>query len=132
MTKIHLPKDCGNSPRQTFLKEFNIAFAKGDADYLIAHVSDSIAWHIHGKKTVSGKDAFSQEIKSMKDNVADEMILHGIITHGKQAAAHGELIIGGLTYAFCDVYQFAGAKGTILKEIHSYVMAKKGDGSKVG
>lgn len=35
MTKINIPFDCGNSPKREFIKQFNIAFAKGNADFII-------------------------------------------------------------------------------------------------
>lgn len=122
MTKITIPEDCGNSPRQIFLKKFNTAFAKGDANFIIDHVSDDIIWCIHGDKKLEGKDAFAKEIHSMKEYVADEMIMHNIITHGRTASANGEIRMAGKNYAFCDVYRFTGAKGSIIKEIQSFVI----------
>lgn len=124
-TKITISKDCGNSPRQAFLKEFNTAFAKGDAEFIIDHVSEDIVWYIHGDKQLKGKEAFAQEIESMKTYVADEMILHNTITHGRTASANGEIKMDGKVYAFCDVYRFTGAKGTVLKEIQSFVIETK-------
>ena len=35
MTEINIKADCGNSPRKQFLKELNIAFAKGNPDFII-------------------------------------------------------------------------------------------------
>lgn len=125
MTKITILENCGNSPRQTFLKEFNTAFAKGNAEFIIDHVSDDIVWRIYGDKALKGKETFAKEVHSMKAYVADEMALFEIITHGRAASANGEIKMGDKTYAFCDVYRFTGAKGSTLKEIHSYTIEKK-------
>ena len=63
MTKITVTPDCGNAPRKEFLKDFNIAFATGKADFIIEHVSDDIQWNIYGDKHVTGKESFIKEIK---------------------------------------------------------------------
>jgi len=123
MTKINIPIDCNNSPKKKFIKEFNIAFAKGDADFIIAHVSEDIIWHIHGDKKIEGKEKFIKEIHQMKNEIADQLILKSIITHGKHASASGEIKMKGQSYMFCDVYDFKSATGTIIKSMESYVIA---------
>jgi len=123
MTKIDIPFDCGNSPKREFIKEFNIAFAKGNLDFIIGHVSDDIVWTIHGDKKIEGKESFSKEIHKMKENVADKMTLRSIITHGIEASAHGEIKMGDKTYAFCDVYVFTNTTGEIIKTMESYVLS---------
>jgi hypothetical protein len=51
------------------------------------------------------------------------MIMHHIATHGKAGAVNGTTKLkNGKTRAFCDVYEFSGAKGTSIKEITSYVI----------
>ena len=48
MTKIISSPDCGNSPKMELLKEFNIAFAKGDVKFITESVTDDIVWNIIG------------------------------------------------------------------------------------
>ncbi|MBU2916240.1 nuclear transport factor 2 family protein [Reichenbachiella agariperforans] len=122
MTKITVTPDCGNAPKKGFLKDFNIAFAKGDVDFIIEHVSDDIRWEIYGDQSIQGKEQFSKAINAMKNYVADEVIIHTIITHGKEASLQGEMKMTDKTYAFCDVYRFASAGSSIIKEMHSYVI----------
>lgn len=123
MTKINIPFDCGNSPKREFIKQFNIAFAKGNEAFIIDHVSDDIIWTMHGDKKIEGKEAFSNEILKMKENVADKMTLHSIITHGKEGSANGEIMMDSKTYAFCDVYHFTNTTSKIIKKIDSYVIS---------
>lgn len=123
MTKINIPIDCDNSPKRKFIKEFNIAFAKGNANFIIDHVSEDIVWIIHGDKTIVGREDFTKEIHQMKNEVADELTLKSIITHGKEASANGEIKINSNSYMFCDVYGFKGATGKIIKTMESYVIA---------
>lgn len=123
MTKINIPIDCDNSPKRKFIKEFNIAFAKGNADFIIDHVSDDIVWIIHGDKTIVGKEDFIKEIQIMQKKIADELTLKSIITHGREASANGEIKMNGNSYMFCDVYGFNSASGKIIKTMESYVIA---------
>ena len=122
MTKITVTPDCGNAPRKEFLKDFNIAFATGDADFIIQHVSDTIEWNIYGDKHIIGKENFIKEINSMKDYTADEVVIHSIITHGREAALNGEMKMGDKTYAFCDVYRFTNTTSDMITRMDSYVL----------
>lgn len=122
MTKITIKADCDNSPKKEFLKDFNVAFATGDAEFIINNVSDDIHWWLYGDKELAGKEAFSKEINIMKDYVADEVIIHSIVTHGREAALNGEIKMGGKSYAFCDIYHFISAGSNTIKELRSYVI----------
>ncbi|WP_424963658.1 nuclear transport factor 2 family protein [Ekhidna sp.] len=123
MTKVTIKADCNNSPKKEFLKDLNVAFATGDANFIIKNVSDDIHWNIYGDKEIKGKEAFSKEINIMKDYVADEVIVHSIVTHGAEAALDGEMIMGGKSYAFCDMYQFTSAGSNTIKAMRSYVIS---------
>lgn len=123
MTKIKIPFDCNNSSKKEFLKDFNIAFAKGNVDFIVEHVSDAIVWNIHGNKKIEGIRSFSEEIHKMKENRADELTLHSIITQGKEGSANGEIKIGEKHYAFSDVYQFTSTSGKTIKKMDSYMLA---------
>lgn len=122
MTKINVTPDCGNAPRKEFLKNFNIAFATGDADFIIQNVSDDIEWNIYGDKTISGKESFAEEINIMKEYTADELTIHSIITHGREAALNGEMKMGDEVYAFCDVYRFTNTTSSTIRQMDSYVI----------
>lgn len=122
MTKITITPDCGNAPRKEFLKDFNIAFATGKAKFIMENVADEIRWVIYGDKEISGIEDFQREINIMKDYTADELVIHSIITHGREASLNGEMKMGSGTYAFCDVYRFTDTKNNRIKEMRSYVL----------
>lgn len=121
--KINQMPDCGNSPKREFLKEFNLAFASGNAEFLIGHVSEDITWEIFGDKTIQGKEAFTKEVRAMAAYTADEITIHHIITHGKEGALNGEFIMGGKKYVFSDVYVFVSAGKNIIQKLYSYVVS---------
>ncbi len=123
MTKITVSSDCGNAPKKEFLKEINIAFAKGNSDFLTESVTDKIVWNIIGDKKIEGKERFSDELEKIKTKKTSELTLDRILTHGKEGAVCGIMKMqNGKKFAFSDFYEFSGAKGAKIKSITSYVI----------
>lgn len=123
MLELIISDSCGNAPKQAFLRELNVAFARADIRAIAQAVTDDIRWHLVGDRLLEGKDAFLAALEEMKTHEATALTLHAIITHGREGAVHGEIALGdGATYAFCDVYTFSGAKGDRVKAITSFVI----------
>jgi hypothetical protein len=122
MTKVIIGEDCGNSPKNIFVQELTIAFAKGDSKYLLKNVTDDVCWTIVGDRTIEGKDSLIEALKQTKDDPVAELAIHHIATHGKAGAADGRMKFKRKTHAFCHVYEFSNSKGTSVKEITSYVI----------
>ena len=123
MTKIVSSPNCGNSPKMEFLKEFNIAFAKGNIKYITESVADEIDWNIIGDRKIEGKENFRKELEKMKSEKATELIIDQILSHGKEGVTNGIMKMqNGKKYAFSDFYKFKGAKGAVIKSITSYVI----------
>ncbi|WP_235297336.1 nuclear transport factor 2 family protein [Portibacter marinus] len=123
MAKLTLNADCGNSPKLTFIKEFNIAFGEGDDEFLVDCVTDDIIWEIVGEKTIEGKEKYKKEILKMKEYKVSEMVVDKVLSHGKTGAANGVLSMSdGKRYAFADFYEFKSHTSTQLKSITSYSM----------
>lgn len=121
MTKVNASANCGNSPKNLFLQNLTIAFATGDRAYLLESVTGDIRWNIAGQRIIQGKDAFSTALEEMRR--AAEITIQHVVSHGKAGAVNGTLVLeNGKTYAFCDVYEFSGAKAASVKEITSYVI----------
>jgi len=126
MTKIIIGEDCGNSPKNVFLQKFTIAFAKGDAKFILGSVTDDIRWNMVGEQLIQGKDNFAKALEQMKNDKAVELTIHHIATHGKSGAANGTTKLkNGKTRAYCDVYEFKDTKGSSVKEITSYMIEIK-------
>jgi hypothetical protein len=124
LARIIVPADCGNSPKNLLLKKLNIAFAKGQVNVLLKAATDDIVWNILGDKKVEGKKAFAAVLKEMKRTKVERLVIQNIISHGKAGTVNGEMTLAsGQTFSFCDVYQFANAKGQAIQSITSYVMA---------
>ncbi len=120
-TTVHT--SCKNSPKREFLKEWTIAFAEGNSSFVLDGISDGVTWNIVGDKRIEGKEAFGQALEEMGANEVAELALHKIVTHGKEGAVNGTMVMeNGKRYAFCDVYEFTNARGTTIKSIESYVI----------
>lgn len=124
MIKINVKDDCGNAPKKLVLRDFNIAFAKGDAAFLIENVTDDIEWRVVGERSIRGIDAFSNAVHEMASELPSELTIETIITHGTDCAVDGVLRFpSGEMYAFCDVYRFNNfSKKAKIKRITSYVI----------
>ena len=48
MTRVTISEDCGNSPKNIFVQELTIAFAKADSRFLLKNVTDDVLWNILG------------------------------------------------------------------------------------
>ncbi len=126
MTVISGNTDCGNSPKMEFLREFNIAFAKGDIDFLTQHVAEDFTWEMIGKGKVEGKVDFKETLKLLADQQAIELGFEHILSHGKFGAIHGKMKMkSGEQYAFADFYNLANAKGDKIKKLTSFVIKEE-------
>jgi hypothetical protein len=126
MTKIIIGEDCGNSPKNIFLQNLTVAFAKDDSKFILDSVTDDIRWNIVGDQLIRGKDNFAKTVEQMKNDKAVELSIYHIATHGKSGAANGTTKLkNGKTRSFCDGYVFKDTKGTSVKEITSYVVENK-------
>lgn len=121
MLKVMVPSDCGNAPRKEFIRDFNISFAKNDTDAILKCMSEDIVWNMIGNKTLEGKDAVTEMLRTMEGEKARDLTIHTIITHGDTAAANGVMKFERTTIAFCDIYKFSGHENTAkIKELTSY------------
>lgn len=116
MTKIILKTDCGHSPKREFLKNFNVAFGKGNVEFLTDNVTEDVIWNMVGNKIIEGKDDYSKAINKMKEKKISEYVIEKIVTHGKEGAVNGIVKMeDGKNYAFSDFYEFKNTKSTDLR-----------------
>jgi len=114
--------------KETFLKELNETFAKGDIGTILDNVTDDIRWEIIGDTIIEGKEAFTQFLLEMESEGPVELSIRNIITHGEMASVDGTMTSRkGKSYGFCDVYRLEGYKNPKVKEMTSYIRELKGE-----
>lgn len=122
MFKVNAPSDCGNAPKKKILLDFNIAFANADVDAIVRYLSDDIVWEIVGDKTIKGISDVKASLDEMAAYRAEELSLFQIITHGKEASAHGFFRFKDQNVAFADFYTFTSAGSSKIKHLTSYIV----------
>ncbi|MEQ6118341.1 nuclear transport factor 2 family protein [Reichenbachiella sp. MALMAid0571] len=121
--KLNIKPDCGNAPKKELVKNLTIYFASYDIQKVMNYLENDIKWTLAGDEPIEGKERFGATLKEMSDNKVSKLTIHSIITHGKEAAINGEMLMeDGNTFAFSDFYEFSSAKGTKVKSIISYVV----------
>jgi hypothetical protein len=126
MLEINIKTDCGNAPKREFLKNFRIAMAKANQDFLLNSVTDDIVWNVVGGKLTEGKDSYSKELKKMPSNDTKGLTIHQILSHGKEGAINGTIETEtGDVIEFSEFYVFQGAKGDKIKSIITYLIQVK-------
>lgn len=119
MTHVIIREDCGNSPKNRFVQDLTIAFARRNIPYILDSVSDDICWIRPGEKTLQGKAELAAVLEKL-DRVAEITVYHAF-THGKTGAVNGVMQLeNGQSIAFCDVYVFSNAKGNSVSEVTTY------------
>src|SRR5690606_11069170 len=123
MVKVTVEAYCRNAPRKEFRKQFRIALANSDSNFVIENIIDNIHWEIVGNHTITNKEEFEKRILDSPLWNVKELVIDAIITHGNEASANGTVVTSDdLKFAFCNVYKFKGFKGTLLKSIQTYLI----------
>ncbi len=127
MTTVTFPEDCGNSPRNLLLRDFNIAAAKGDLSFVERHLAEDVTWCLFepaGQKTIHGREKVLDELKNNLVIEPVEFAIETVITHGKHGAVNGTIkATDGKTYVFCDVYTLSGhGKSDAITKMTSYII----------
>lgn len=123
MGRISIKPDCGNAPRKKFLAALNTAFANGDKAFVKSNIPENITWAMAGANSIVGKEAFLEALKCHPGWKARLLTIDTIITHGPDAAVSGWMVTTDQhEYAFCDIYKFKGAGGTVIQAIMSFMI----------
>jgi hypothetical protein len=119
--------DCGNSPKTKSIQEIEIAFAKGDSQFLLARVTPDIQWCIVGAKQIEGMDALREMLGAVHRSPVTQIAIRHAFTHGKAGCVNGvRQHKDGKTYDFSTVYEFSSAKGASVSQVIHYAIPRPG------
>jgi len=123
--KLNIRTSCENAPKKELIKDLTILFAAYDIPQAMQYLEDDVIWTLVGDEPIVGKEPFAAALMEMAHNKATELTIHSIVTHGKEAAINGEMVMGdGKVFGFADFYEFTSAKGSKVRSITSYVVQK--------
>ena len=109
MTTLTISEDAQNAPHISFIKDFNLAFAKCDTDFIRNAFTDDARWEMVGEQRWEGKDQIAAALEGMSDGEASELVIELILSEGNRCVSNGSLVYpDGRSIAYCDVYTFSG------------------------
>jgi hypothetical protein len=121
MTRVYISEDCGNSPKNIFVQELTIAFSKCNSSFILERVTDDVTLALIGDTRIQGKENLTNQLRRMKKD--EKLRIDHVATHGKAGAVDGtRTLTNGRTLAFCNVYEFSNAKGSLVRAITSYII----------
>jgi hypothetical protein len=125
--KVHFDENCGNSPRNLFLKNFTVALTKGDKKYVEKNITEVVKWDYIGKEIIAGKDNFLKELTKSKLIKPKTLKIDSVISHGNTGAVSGFMESKNESnHAFCHLFRLNGfTHKAIVKEISSFVIKIK-------
>ena len=105
------------------VKELSEAFAKGNMDYIMDHVTENISWHFVGERYLHGKEAVRELLEPMRGVAASEYRTKNIMLYRNKAVVEGTMKMPSEdSYAFCDVYTFDEVQHDKLAQLSAYIM----------
>ena len=121
--QMKIPENCNNAPKKRVLKDYIIAFAKKDTEFINEYTSKDIVWNIVNDTTVQGRENVIRTVENKLTKRIIEIELITIITHGHTAAVNGTIKLeDDRIISFCNLYRFVSAGKNTIKEITSYVI----------
>jgi ketosteroid isomerase-like protein len=106
------------------VEKINDSFSEGNIEGFLEHCKDDVTWRIVGEKTVTGKDATREFMKSTGGTIPD-FTVDKIVAEGDSVVTYGDMTMTDpsdgktKTYSYCDVYRFEGDK---IAELNSFVV----------
>jgi ketosteroid isomerase-like protein len=112
------------SPHKAIVEIYFDGFRRSDHQRILACLTDDVVWDLPGYRHLIGKDAFDQEIENDEFAGSPILTVNRLIEEGDTVVAIGDgaaTRAGGGThsFAFCDVFTFAGDK---ISRVESYLV----------
>ncbi|WP_084102086.1 hypothetical protein [Demequina sp. NBRC 110051] len=107
MVDIDVAADCGNVPKQAFVRDMLVAGVRGDDDGVQAALEPDATVRPAGAEP-SPDHAASRLVEAMTPPGLSRIRLDTVISHGKVVVAAGALVCEGEQHEFCHVVTFSG------------------------
>lgn len=117
MTRVHGSKDCGNSPKNSFVQDVAVLLEAGPGKPDV--LDDDVIWHEAADNLLEGRDAAQAWLaQQAKPSL---IVIEHAIAHGKVGAASGEARFeDGRIRRFSHMLEFTSVKTNRVAKIKSY------------
>jgi hypothetical protein len=121
MVTISTSPDCGNAPKQAYVRDVLAAAARADRDAVASAVSEGWAHRLAGEAGTSGDAATDALVAALTPEGLHSVAFSAIMSHGKLVAASGTLH-GARDTEFCCMITFSGhGKTATIAECVTYL-----------
>lgn len=117
-----------DNDNKSILEKANAAVTAGDNEGFLEHCTDDTEWTFVGDKTLRGKDAVREYMKTAYVEPPKFMVAH-MIAEGDFVTALGKISMKNaagkiINYAYCDVWRFRDGK---MAELKAFVIEDAGN-----
>ncbi|MCI5106399.1 MAG: hypothetical protein MRY76_06785 [Pseudomonadales bacterium] len=122
-------RDCGNSPKNSFVQDLEIAIAESDFGFLAKSVSEELQWEICGIGTFNGSSSIPEALDALNLMQADQLSIEFALSHGKTAASQS-LRTRGLSDSqyVSNFFKFSSAKAIQVSRIVTMAIQRSNNG----
>lgn len=122
MITVTTSPNCGNAPKQAYIRDVLTAAARGDRDTVAQAVTADWTHRVAGRPPASGDDAADELIAEMSPAGLETLDFIVVMSHGKLAAASGWLTGKSGRVEFCCMVTFSGhSKSARIAECVTYL-----------
>jgi ketosteroid isomerase-like protein len=109
---------------KAIVEKVNASFTEGNMEGFLAFCAEDLQWTMVGEKSVNGKAAVREWMKSMGDMEPPKFTVDDLIAEGDIVVATGDMTMKDKdgnpgSYGYCDVYRFSDGK---ISELRSFVV----------
>lgn len=113
--------------KEQFLRQVNQAYAEGNEQFFMDHVTDDICWVIVGEKNIGGRSEFKEALQQMQEMPAMDISVDNVIINDHYGIVEGVVTSRNRLgqkkhFGFCDIYRFREGKELKINNITSYVI----------
>lgn len=103
------------SQQKAVVETYMEGFRRSDHELILSCVTDDVVWELYGYTTLTGKDAFDNEIENPEFVGSPELTIDRLIEEGNTVVALGMGKVARrsgepLDFLFSDVFTFTGDK----------------------
>lgn len=122
MLEITTAPDCGNAPKQAYVRDMLSACARGDRDTVSRAVADDWTHRIAGRAATTGAEATDAVIAALSPAGLEAVHFSVLMSHGRLVSAMGTLRTASEVSDFCCVITFSGhGKNALIAECVTFV-----------
>jgi len=108
---------------KTIVEFYMDSFQESNHEKILSCLTDDVEWHIHGHKSLKGKEAFDAEIENENFEGKPEITVNRMIEENNIVVAEGTVLAKPknsqpVLLAFCDIFEFRERK---ISKLTSYL-----------